>query len=140
MAEVLFPFEFFVAETPRSVQASKSSLQRWKELVQAAARIRVAERVEQSWLDQRPLALTIFYFPSAPMEGDVDNIIKPIMDALVGVAYPDDRFVERIVAQKFEPDLDWSFDEPSEMLATALNIGGEIVYVRVDDDLAWRRS
>ena len=74
------------------------------------------------------------------MEGDVDNIVKPIMDALIGVAYPDDRLVERVLVQKFEPDIDWSFEEPSEMLLAALDTGTPVVYVRVDDDLAWRRN
>lgn len=35
---------------------------------------------------QGPVAATIFYFPSAAMQGDIDNIVKPILDALVGVA------------------------------------------------------
>lgn len=74
------------------------------------------------------------------MEGDVDNIVKPIMDALIGIAYPDDRVVERVLVQKFEPDVDWSFEEPSEMLSAALDTDAPVVYVRVDDDLAWRRN
>ncbi|APH73903.1 RusA family crossover junction endodeoxyribonuclease [Aquibium oceanicum] len=139
MAASLFPFEFIVRETPRSVQASSKSLQRWKERLREAAKRRVEELVEQSWLDQRPLALTIYYFPSAPMDGDVDNIIKPILDALVAVVYPDDRLIERVVAQKFEPALEWSFSQPSEMLEAALMTTDDVVYVRVDDDLAWRR-
>ncbi len=73
------------------------------------------------------------------MEGDIDNIVKPIMDALIGIAYPDDRFVERIVAQKFEPDTDWAFASPSDQLAAALDKPVPVVYVRVDDDLKWRR-
>lgn len=74
------------------------------------------------------------------MEGDVDNIVKPIMDALIGIAYPDDRVVERVLVQKFEPDVDWSFEEPSEILSTALDTDAPVVYIRVDDDLAWRRN
>ena len=136
----LFPFEFVVAETPRSFQARPKSVQRWMALVSDAARSRVAEVVEQSWLDARPLALSVFYFPPAPMDGDIDNIIKPIMDALAGIAYIDDREIERVVAQKFEPGLDWSFERPSDILAAALNVGAAVVYVRLDDDLAWRRN
>lgn len=135
-----FPFEFIVAETPRSIQAKPKSVQKWMALVSEAAQSRIAEVVEQSWLDMRPLALTIFYFPPAAMDGDIDNIIKPIMDALVHVVYLDDRAVERVVAQKFEPGLDWSFLQPSDMLSAALSVGGAVVYIRVDDDLAWRRQ
>jgi crossover junction endodeoxyribonuclease RusA len=136
----IFPLEIFVAATPRSLQASPLSKERWKANVRAIARKRIDETVEFSWLDQRPLALSIYYFSSAPMEGDVDNIVKPIMDALIGIAYPDDRAVERVLAQKFEPEVDWSFQEPSEILSAALDTDAPVVYVRVDDDLAWRQN
>lgn len=72
------------------------------------------------------------------MTGDIDNIVKPIMDALIRVAYMDDKDVERVVVQKFEPQLDWSFADPSDQLAAALDTAAPVVYVRVDDDLSWR--
>lgn len=96
--------------------------------------------MEFSWLDERPLALSIYYFTAAPMEGDVDNIVKPIMDALIGTAYQDDAVIERVVVQKFEPDFYWAFEEPSGMLSAALDTDAPVVYVRVDDGLAWRQS
>ena len=74
------------------------------------------------------------------MEGDVDNIVKPIMDALIGIAYTNDQLVERVLAQKFEPDTDWSFEGPSEILSAVLDTDAPVVYVRIDDDLAWRRN
>ncbi len=37
------------------------------------------------------------------MQGDVDNIVKPILDALSKHIYNDDGQVERIWVQKFEP-------------------------------------
>lgn len=49
------------------------------------------------FIDQRPLATTIFYFPPTAMGGDVDNIVKLIVDGMVAVIYPDDRFLERII-------------------------------------------
>jgi Holliday junction resolvase RusA-like endonuclease len=90
-------------------------------------------------LDNRAVSVTIYYFPSAPMKGDVDNIVKHILDALNGVAYLDDRTVERVVAQKFEPQVDWAIEVPSDRLAAALDKPAPVVYVRVDDDLSWRR-
>lgn len=74
------------------------------------------------------------------MEGDIDNIVKPILDALIGVAYPNDRVIERVLVQKFEPDVDWSFDKPSEILVQALETSAPVVYIRLDDDLEWRRN
>jgi len=136
----IFPLEFFIAATPRALGASAASRERWKTTVQKSARQRIEGTTEFSWLDQRALSLSIYYFSAAPMEGDVDNIIKPIMDALIGVAYPNDRVVERVTAQKFEPDVDWSFQRPSEILSAALDTDAPVVYVRVDDDFAWRRN
>jgi crossover junction endodeoxyribonuclease RusA len=134
--ETLYPLEFFVAETPLSQQASRKSVQRWKRTVTEAAQQRVRETDELGFLDRRPLGLVIYYFPSAPIIGDIDNIVKPIMDALIHVAYMDDRDVERVIVQKFEPLVEWVFTDPSYQLAAALDIPAPVVYVRVDDDLS----
>lgn len=113
--------------------------------MKAAARQRLNETVEWAYLDEAPVALTIYYFPTTPVVGDIDNIVKPIMDALTGVAYLDDQVVERVVAQRFEPGAGWAFAEPSERLAAALNTIAAsdnpmpLVYVRADNDLSWRR-
>ena len=138
----IYPFEIVVPGTPRSLQNSNTKA-RWIETVRAAGQARADKMNELGFLYACPVALTIYYFPDAPMVGDVDNIVKPIQDALVDVAYCDDRNVERVIAQKFEPDpqppeFPWSFDDPSEQLAEALEAHPPVVYIRVDDDLGWR--
>jgi crossover junction endodeoxyribonuclease RusA len=55
------------------------------------------------FIDDRPLAATIFYFPPTELQGDVDSIVKLIVDGMVAVIYPTDRLLERIIVQKFEP-------------------------------------
>ena len=70
---VPFPLEFTIQATPRSLQASKSARETWKSMVGEAARNRIAASREFTFLDERPLSVTIFYFPPAPMQGDVDN-------------------------------------------------------------------
>jgi hypothetical protein len=143
--DTLFPFEFHLVGTPISLQGRAASIQRWKAEVKEAAQHRIAETIEWLWLEPEPLALIIYYFPAAPMGGDIDNIVKPIMDALVGVAYLDDKSIERITAQKFEPELNWAFSAPSEQLSAALDtaVGSEraipVIYVHVSNDLSWRR-
>ena len=141
----LFPLEFHLAAIPLSLQATASSKERWKATVSEAARQRAEDTVDLVWLeDDTPLAVTIFYFPTAPMAGDVDNIVKPILDALNGQAYLDDKVVERVVSQKFEPDTGWSFGAPTHQLAAALDTISAaeerqpVVYIRIDDDLSWR--
>lgn len=123
-----------------SLRASSASRGRWKTAVAEVARERIHEKTELSWLDERPLSAFVYYFSAEPMEGDIDNIVKPILDAMIGIAYPNDRVVERVLAQKFEPDVDWSFERPSEILLQALDTQVPVVYIRLDDDLAWRRS
>ncbi len=136
--ETLYPIEFFIAATPISLQASPRSRERWKASVAEAARQRIKETDELRFLDRRPLALTVYYFPVAAMIGDIDNILKPIMDALIHVAYMDDNDVERVVVQKFEPQVERDIAEPSDQLAAALDADAPVVYIRVDDDLSWR--
>ena len=66
------------------------------------------------------MAVTLFYFPAEPMEGDIDNIVKPILDALSRHVYIDDHQVERVVVQKFEPERYFSFTAPSDRLTEAI--------------------
>lgn len=136
----LYPLEIVVEGTPVSLQ-SKSPANRdaWKSRVKDAARERQRETCELGWLDHRALAVTIYYFSSAPMMGDLDNIVKPILDAMINVAYLDDNVVERIVVQKFESEGGWEFFAPSDRLALTLDIKPPVIYIRVDDDLSWRR-
>ncbi len=64
--------------------------------------------------------MTLFYFPAEPMTGDLDNIVKLVLDALVPHIYLDDEQVERILVQKFEPDNIFPFSAPSPMLQQAM--------------------
>lgn len=143
--DALFPFEFHLAGTPVSLQGRPESKERWKSQVADFARKRLEEISEWTYLNSEPLALTIYYFPTAPMGGDIDNIVKPIMDALIGVIYLDDNDVEKVSVQKFEPSVEWEFSKPSEQLTLALDTAfaseepTPVVYVHVANDLSWRR-
>ena len=76
--ETLYPLEFFVEGVPVSLGGSTRSKDRWKAMVAETARQRQRETEELGFLDDRAVAVTIYYFPIAPMEGDIDNIVKPI--------------------------------------------------------------
>ena len=136
--DALYPLEFFIEGVPVSQGGTKSKGP-WKTAVASAARRRQLQTVQPPLLDVGALAVTIYYFPAGPMEGDIDNIIKPIVDALVGTVYLDDDVIERVVSQKFEPQVDWGFGAPCDQLAAAFDRKPPVVYVRVDDDLGWRR-
>ena len=80
------PWDFSILGVPVSVNARRSSIQRWKGQVHAAA--------QGAWpAGDAPCACKVqihitFYHDSAPP--DVDNMLKPIQDALCGVVYVDD--------------------------------------------------
>ena len=94
------------------MQASGRSRDAWKELIRQAARDALPEGC---WLLTEALAVTIFIFPNAIMRGDVDNRVKPILDAMTQCVYSDDELVERVVVQKFEPKRIFPFQDPSEL-------------------------
>jgi len=134
-----FPLEFDLQGTPVSAQ-SKSARHResWKSAVAEAARQVVSESCDPCYLELKPLAVTIYVFPAASMAADIDNVVKPILDAMKGVVYVDDRWIERLIVQKFEPNTAREFRSPSERLAAVLASEPPLLYIRVDDDLSWR--
>ncbi|MGX7705508.1 RusA family crossover junction endodeoxyribonuclease [Methylobacterium sp. Gmos1] len=136
---VPFPLEFVILATPRSLQSSNTAREAWKSKVGDAARSRIARSREFTFLDRRPLSVTIFYFPPAPMQGDVDNIVKPILDGLRNIAYPDDQVIERVVVQKFEPGVFAEFGSLTHALQEAVAADPPVLYVIVNDGASWRR-
>jgi len=63
------------------------------------------KRAAQAWsaqaaLLQGDLYTRIAWFHNVPTTQDVDNIIKPILDALKGVVYEDDRLVSQCLATR----------------------------------------
>ncbi len=68
------------------------------------------------------------------MQGDIDNIVKPVLDAMSRDIYADDRQIERVVVQKFEPGGIFRFSAPSDALEQALNGDKPVLYVRLSDN------
>ena len=91
-------FQFVVCGVPASLQSNSTRRASWKSLVAASAAAR--------WpADRKPhtttlgFSLTYFYRDAAP---DVDNIIKPIQDALNGLVYEDDSLIVDTRSMKYE--------------------------------------
>jgi crossover junction endodeoxyribonuclease RusA len=127
--EIQFPIEVIVPGVPLSFQASAQSRERWKKRIREAAR---TDLPEPYFAAQDPIRVTIYYFPDAPMEGDIDNIVKPILDSLSRFVYVDDNQVERVWVQKFEPGRLFTFRDPSPRLAAAIDTDGPRIYLQVD--------
>lgn len=114
------------------MQASRSrSREQWKEKVKAASS---AALPEQHFATELPLAVTLFYFAAGRVTGDVDNIVKLVLDALSRHIYLDDAQVERVVVQKFEPGNIYPFSDPSDVLAEAMTASKPILYVKLSDN------
>ena len=76
----------------------------------------------------------MYYFPEDAMPGDIDNIVKPVLDALSRHVYLDDRQVERVVVQKFEPEHGFPFSSPGAILKQASSRQRPLLYVRLSGD------
>ncbi|MCJ2133318.1 RusA family crossover junction endodeoxyribonuclease [Methylobacterium sp. J-026] len=130
--DLTFPIEFNVPGTPVSLQAKRArSKEAWKEKVRAASRGVVPEG---HFATERPVAVTLYYFTALTRTGDIDNIVKPTLDALIRHIYLNDGQVERIVAQKFKPGDVLPFAAPSPILTEALQSPRPLVYIKLSDD------
>jgi crossover junction endodeoxyribonuclease RusA len=127
MVVLMQPFEFLIRRRPLSRQGKR--LQQWK--------VFVKDEAMRYWNSSHvpadgPVCVTLVYLcgEAAP---DVDNIIKPILDALSGLVYPDDSIVTDVVCR--ERQLGGTFDltRASPVLVEGFEYGGEFVYVHIAD-------
>ena len=72
--------------------------------------------------------ITYFFDGSA---ADVDNIIKPIQDALVGVVYPDDSLVGETSSRKSRLDGAFRIRGLPPDIAVRLAVGKDFLWIRV---------
>jgi crossover junction endodeoxyribonuclease RusA len=76
--------------------------------------------------------LTITYFYDS-ISMDVDNIPKPITDALKGLVYLDDEQVTDAVCRKRNLNSNLRVENPSAILAEGLSRGNEFLYIVVEE-------
>lgn len=130
--ELTFPIEFLVHGTPVSHQAKNPAAKTgWKDRVKAAS---IPVIPKPHFASQERMAVTLFYLPEERVEGDVDNIVKLVLDALSAHIYIDDAQVKRVVVQKFEPGNIFNFSNPSPAVVNAISGPKPVVYVRVSND------
>ena len=130
------PCEFLMSKRPVSLQTKRrANLQAWKRFVAAEAMKAWGARAPVA--TPLPLRCSIVYLcDSAP--ADIDNIIKPIQDALVGLVIGDDFLISDVDShRRFLTDpIDVTFLPP--LLQAGVAGGNECVYVRVCDALPLR--
>lgn len=74
------------------------------------------------------VTITYFYYGG---ELDVDNIPKPILDALVGLTYSDDSQVSDILCRKRDRNRNLSYRNPSPTLLASLQSPKQFLHIVV---------
>ena len=89
---------------------------------------------EEAWKGQRPIdgnvrIRVIHYYET--IIGDVDNLTKPIQDALQGIVYVNDRQVNEVTGKRLHIDDPYRVRFMSKTLGAAFSDGREFVHIRV---------
>jgi crossover junction endodeoxyribonuclease RusA len=124
----MLPLEFVVFGKPVSHQThNKTLLQHWQSQVRTGARA--------VWGDAEPIAnqnlllkLT-YYAQTSHGLPDTDNFAKPIQDALIGLAYQDDRLVTDLHIRRASRTDAAHITDASALFIEALSQPGDFVYV-----------
>ncbi|MEU5995250.1 RusA family crossover junction endodeoxyribonuclease [Spirillospora sp. NPDC047418] len=126
------PWDFVVLGIPASVQSKSPTRRRWKTKVSTAALA--------AWTaGDPPLASKVqihitFYHESAPL--DVDNMIKPIQDALCGIAYVDDAQLTDTHGHLRDINEPYRVRGMTPAQADGFVSGGPFVHVRIEEAAA----
>ncbi|MEH2167020.1 MAG: RusA family crossover junction endodeoxyribonuclease [Nostoc sp.] len=126
-------FEFIVDGPPISQQTRKrgkgNRLEDWKKTVRQEA--------EKYWSSEQKTAtgwvmLQITYFYDSD-QMDVDNIVKPIQDAIKKLAYVDDRQVSDLLVRKRNLLGNFRIEDMTLTLAEGFARGNEFLHIVVID-------
>src|SRR5262249_36313104 len=115
---------------PVSQQARRRErVRQWGQEVRRAA--------EQYWsAEELPITgsimITITYFYDG-VAMDVDNLPKPILDALKGLVYLDDEQVTDVLCRKRNLNSNLRIENPSSVFAEGLSRGNEFLYIIVEE-------
>jgi crossover junction endodeoxyribonuclease RusA len=124
------PFEFIIDGPPVSQQARRRErVRQWRDEVRRAA--------ERYWPAGElpatgPLLLTITYFYES-VSMDIDNLPKPIADALKGLVYLDDEQLTDVLCRKRNLNRSLRIENPSGVLSEGLGRGHEFRYIVVEE-------
>lgn len=95
------------------------------------------QEAERYWSSKQKIStglvmLQIIYFYDSVVM-DVDNIVKPIQDAIIGLAYVDDDQVTDVLVRKRDLSGNFKVENMTPTLAEGLARGNEFIYIVVSD-------
>ncbi len=131
--------------TPRSLQGSSAGIKEWQAAVREAAVAAISDEGRLDFVDVSARILH-FCFEWGHTSGDLDNIAKPILDAIAGVVFFNDNQVTQLLLRRTDlqrhgitmiegatPLLAGRIEKAIEAAA-----GGGFVYVAVDENIDHR--
>ena len=92
-------FRIWIEGKPQSSHKNAAALARYKASIRKVASTVVSKPIRSPRVD-----IEIWFYASHLSRADVDNVIKPVLDALNGVAYQDDRQVRSVRVVAFPKD------------------------------------
>jgi Holliday junction resolvase RusA-like endonuclease len=126
----MHPFEFLIKSRPVSQQTRRrSKLREWREFVkQEATRYWSSTHVPANG----PVCITLVYLYDEVVL-DVDNVMKPIQDALKGLVFSDDSLVTDTIIRRRQLRGSFDLSRVPPVLIEGFASGGEFIYVHVSD-------
>ena len=120
-------FDFLIPRRPVSLQTrNRKNLQAWKDYV----RYEAAKTWTEDVYSDIDLQLTLVYlFNKDPV--DIDNIVKPIQDALIGLVYEDDLLITDLRSHRRPLVGTFDLSKCPLPLIRGIVSGAECVYVQV---------
>lgn len=120
--------EFVVMGTPVSAQSTAPPKRHWQQRVAEAAK---KAQTNGAPSESEALVLRIAYFYVDAPAADLDNIVKPLQDALKDIAFVDDIQVVDLVASMRRKGVSDGVPMTAS-LAHAFSQGSDFVHVTVD--------
>jgi len=125
---MVLPFDFLVRGTPISLQGNSSARRNWKDAVH--------EQASKTWVGnpykEESLHFTLVHLCDEIGEyPDIDNIIKPIQDALIGLIYDDDGSIISVDAHRRSFLGTFDIIRCPRLFIEGVGLRTECVYVRI---------
>jgi len=125
-------FEFLIPKRPVSLQVkNRGNLQKWKDFVRnEAAKTWTGTQYDENF---NLHLMLVYLYDANEVALDVDNIIKPIQDALVGLIYSDDSLITDVASHRRSLTGIFDIAKYPNLLVQGILSGDECVYVRISE-------
>jgi hypothetical protein len=121
--------EFVVPGPPISNQSPGMNLDTWRATVAGHAHVQWGKPL----LPGNLKAIIINFYAGNKPSVDVDNMSKPILDAMQHIVYDDDRQITQAEITHVMIGAPFSIAGASKLLVSAIQAGKQFVYVRIED-------